>query len=135
MKPILANLLALFLIVSTSCQDTVSPTDNLNQAQKWIKGKWNLTAVSGMMINPTVPNVQLIVNNDQIILIQAGKQTDQVNFEIVETDYNLQLKTNAQLREDNWYVRDPALRISKNRMLLDAGMATDGPGFTFERVE
>ena len=135
MKSALANLLLLFLTVFTSCNDPVSLTDNLNQAKKWVNGKWNLTAVSAMVLNPVVPNVQLVVGNNQIIVIQDGKQTDQVNFDIVKTAYTLQLKTNAQPRADNWYVRDPALQISKNRMLLDAGMAIDGPGFTFERVE
>lgn len=134
MRYIISTLL-LVALGTTSCSEAVSPTTNLNQAKKWFNGKWNLVAVSTMVLNPAVPDVQLVVSGAQVAVIQDGKQIDKVNFEIVETAYNLQLKTDAQPREDNWYVRNPTLKISKNRMLLDAGMAADGPGFTFERLE
>ncbi|GAB3790528.1 hypothetical protein GCM10028818_60820 [Spirosoma horti] len=133
MKPTFVYLLLSILLFN--CHNSVSPTDSLGQANQWINGKWKLTAVSTMIPNPTVPNVQLLIGGNQIILIQDGKQTDQVNFEIIKTVYDLQLRTSAQPRADNWYIRNPALRLSKNQMFLDAGMANDGPGFNFERAD
>ncbi|GAB4019676.1 hypothetical protein [Spirosoma koreense] len=135
MKPGLTNLIFFLLLVPMSCQNTVSPTNDLDQAREWFNGKWNMTAVSSMILNPTVPNVQLIVDNNQIVVIQDGKQTGLVDFEIMKTAYNLQLITNAQPRAANWYVRNPALQIARNRLFLDAGVAVDGPGFTFERIK
>lgn len=135
MRHRISSLLLLMALEATSCSDTVSPTTDVSQAKKWFIGKWSLVAVSSMLPNPPVPNVQLFVSDNQVSVVQDGKQIDKVNYEISQTAYDLQLKTDAQPRKDNWYVRNPALRMSKNRMLLDAGMATDGPGFTFERVK
>lgn len=143
MKPILATLLFLLVIVSTNCQHTVSPessdtvdqnyTTDLNQGRKWFEGKWKLTTVSAMIPSPTVPDVQLIVNKNQITLIQDGKQTDQVSFEIIQTPYDFQLKTNSQYQ--NGYLGNSGLRISRNRLFIDKGMANDFPGFEFKRME
>ncbi len=85
--------------------------------------------------NPPIPNVQLLVNNNRITVIQNGKQIDQVNFEIIKMPGYLQLKTKAQPRADNWYVRDPSLQVSRNRLFLDTGVATDLPAFSFERIK
>lgn len=133
MKPILICLL--IAISFLGCHDSVSPTDSLGQANKWIIGKWRLTSVSAMVLNPKVPDVQLLIDSKRITLIQDGKQTDHVTFEIIKTAYDLQLRTSVRPRADNWYIRNPALRLSKNQMFLDTGMANDGPGFNFERKD
>jgi len=137
----------LFLIILgtiSSCKEKIAPsgaivngnyTENLRTAKKWINGKWNLVAVVASVPNPHVPNVQLIVNNRQITVIEDGKQIDKVNYEIIQTLYAFQLKTTAKPRSDNWYVRNPALQISENKMFLDLGSASDFPAFTFERIK
>lgn len=137
-------LLLVMLGALSGCKEKISPaetivnenyTEDLGKAKKWIDGKWNLVAVSAMIPNPAVPDVQLIVSNNQITIVEDRKQIDKVSYEIVQTAYALQLKTTAEPRSDNWYVRDPALQISENKMFLDAGRASDLPAFTFERVK
>ncbi|GAB3891095.1 hypothetical protein GCM10028803_02560 [Larkinella knui] len=144
MKPVLTKLLLLFLLIAAGCHHTVPPeqndpgdltyTDDLSQAQQWFEGKWKLTAVTAMVPNPPVPNVQLIVSNNQITVIQEGKQTDRVHFEIIKTTSTFQLKTDAQPREDNWYVRNPGLLVSSNRLFLNTE-GSDPSTFRFKRIE
>ncbi|CCH02176.1 hypothetical protein FAES_4176 [Fibrella aestuarina BUZ 2] len=122
-----------------SCHQAVTPPDayttDLVQAKVWFPGHWRLTKMYTMGSGSAVPNVQLIVTDDQQIrLVRDGKQTDLVSYKINETPYDFQLKTTAQPREDNWYLRDPSLRIAPNRLFLDTGMAGDLPGFLFERI-
>jgi len=145
MKNMTINLLLLLMLGAiSSCKDKVSPavasvnenyTSDLGKAKKWIVGSWKLVAVSVMVPNPAVPNVQLVVNNNQITVIEDGKQIDNVSYEIEKTASSMQLKTNAEPRTDNWYVRNPVLQISENKMYLDLGRAADLPAFDFERVK
>lgn len=128
----------------TSCHKTapIDPTSDplkehtqdLQQARTWLLGKWKLVKVSAMIPNPAVPAVELSIDENQISLIQGGIQRDKVDYEVVETTYGLLIKTNAQPREDNWYIRNPGLYINENRMFLDLGVATDGPGYEFVKV-
>ena len=142
MKTSTLKLVLLSILLCTGCTNSISPsedyTTNLEQAKKWFTGKWQLTKASSQTINPnpSIPDVQLIiVGSSQVAVIENGQEMDRVNFQIVETPYNLQLITNAQPRSNNWYVRNPALRISSNKLFLDTGMAVDLPNFEFERVK
>ena len=110
-------------------------TLDLQQAKRWIPGKWKLIKVAAMIPNHTVPNVELIIDENRISLIQDGMQTDQVDYTLVKTAYGLLLKTNAQPRADNWYVRDPSLLINQNRMYFDLGRAQDLPAYEFSKVQ
>lgn len=110
-------------------------TQDLQQAKMWLPGKWRLTKVSAMIPNPPVPNVELVIDEDQISVIEDGIQIDKVNYEIINTDYGLLIKTNAQPREDNWYVRNPALYINKIRMYFDLGTSQDMPGYEFKKID
>ena len=143
MKNIILCLLLLTVFGVTGCKKTteVDPegdprrvyTQELQQAQLWLPGKWKLVKVSAMVPNPPVPNVGLVIGAKQISLIQDGVQTDKVDFEVVKTE-GIMIKTNAQPRGDNWYIRNPVLYINKNRMFLDLGMAQDLPGYEFVKV-
>ncbi|WP_460982261.1 hypothetical protein [Spirosoma fluminis] len=69
MKSVLTNLFLLF--VMAGCQQPVHPkkddsadlqhTNKMSQAQQWFDGQWQLTAVTAMVSNATVPNVRLVV--------------------------------------------------------------------------
>ncbi|MVM35302.1 hypothetical protein GO755_35095 [Spirosoma sp. HMF4905] len=147
MKNSVLSLLLLVAFGITSCKKTaqvnpeLDPKDDpkkvytldLQQAKLWLPGKWKLVKVYASISNPPVPIVELVINENQISLIQDGIQTDKVDFDIVKTDYGLLIKTNAQPRADNWYVRNPGLYINKNRMFFDLGMAVDGPAYEFTK--
>ena len=145
MRLFLLNLSIILLTVSASCRHSIAPeqndtadynyTDDLNQAQTWFNGQWKLIAVSAMIPNPPVPNVQLVVTSNQITLVRDGKPIDQGHFEIIKTQNYIQLKTTVHPREDNWYIHDSGLRVSRNQLFLDTGMALDLPGYSFERVK
>jgi hypothetical protein len=109
-------------------------TLDLQQAKMWLPGKWKLIKVSAMIPNPPVPNIELIAGENQIIVMQDGIKIDQVDYEVIRTDYSLLIKTNAAPKADNWYVRNPSLYINKNRMYLDLGRAQDMPGYEFKKV-
>ncbi len=87
-----------------------------------------------MIPNPPVPNVELMVTVNQINVVLDGIQVDKVDYEIVKTEYGLQFKTKSQPKKDNWYVRDSDLYINSNRMLFDMGIAQDGPGYEYSKV-
>lgn len=144
MKNVILCLLLLVGFGITSCKETDEVdlpgddprrvyTQELQQAQLWLPGKWKLVKVSAMVPNPPVPKVELIIDENQIRLIQDDVQTDKVDYEIIN-DQGLLIKTTAQLREDNWYIRNPALYINENRMFFDLGMANDGPGYEFAKI-
>lgn len=132
----------------TGCKKTaqVDPTDNsidnplkfhtqeLQQAQLWLPGKWKLVKVIALAPKAPVPKVELIIDENQIRLIKDGVQTDKVGYEIIKTEYALRIKTTTQPREDNWYIRDPALYINENRMFFDLGIASDRGGYEFARI-
>jgi hypothetical protein len=148
MKNIILKLLILVAFGITSCNKTdkvdleLDPKDDplkeytqdLQQAKIWLPGKWKLLKVYAMILNPPVPNVELVIDENQIRVMQDGIQIDKVDYEIVKTDHGLLIKTNAQPRADNWYVRNPGLFINKNRMYLDLGRALDGPAYEFNKV-
>ncbi|QDK80061.1 hypothetical protein EXU85_16175 [Spirosoma sp. KCTC 42546] len=144
MKNSILSLLLLVALGIISCKKTaeVDPTAyplkeytlDLNQAKAWLPGKWKLIKVSAQILNPTIPNVELVIDENQINLIQDGIQTDKVDYTTVKTDYGLLIKTNAQPRGDNWYIRDPSLYINKDRMYLDLGRAQDLPAYEFSKV-
>ncbi|MGA0555344.1 hypothetical protein ACO2Q8_01750 [Larkinella sp. VNQ87] len=144
MKPVLKSLLLWLLIIVAGCHHAMTPeqdnpgdltyTDDLSQAQQWFNGRWELIAVTSMIPNPPVPKVQLVVGNNQITVIQEGKQTDQVNFEMIKIATFFQIETNAQPREDNWYIRNPGLQISSNRLFLNTG-GSDPSTFRFRRID
>lgn len=136
------SVLGLFVCVAFSlagCQKGVDPleehTQDVQQAKKWLPGRWKLIEVSVQTsTNPGVPNVNLVIDENQIRLIQNGRQTDEVDYEIVSVSNGLKINTNAQPRSDNWYIRNPSLYINKKRMFFDLGRAMDGPGFEFVKV-
>jgi hypothetical protein len=148
MKNIILKLLILVAFGITSCNKTdkvdleLDPKDDplkeytqdLQQAKMWLPGKWKLLKVYAMILNSPVPNVELVIDENQIRVMQDGIQIDKVDYEIVKTDHGLLIKTNAQPRADNWYVRNPGLFINKNRMYLDLGRALDGPAYEFNKV-
>jgi hypothetical protein len=148
MKNIILSLLLLIAFGVTSCNKTdkvdleLDPKDDplkeytqdLQQAKMWLPGKWKLLKVYAMILNSPVPNVELVIDENQIRVMQDGIQIDKVDYEIVKTDHGLLIKTNAQPRADNWYVRNPGLFINKNRMYLDLGRALDGPAYEFNKV-
>ncbi|GAB2550455.1 hypothetical protein [Spirosoma aerophilum] len=135
----------LILVLLAGCHPSVTPeesetadytyTEDLSRLKHGLNGKWTLIDVTAMIPNPAIPNVQLVVANNRITVIQDEKQIDQVSFEIIKTQNYLYLKTTAQPGKDNWYVRNPGLRVSSNRLFLDTGMATDLPGYMFKRIE
>lgn len=144
MKNIVLSLLLLIAFGSISCHKTaeIDPiayplkeyTLDLKQAKMWLSGRWKLIKVSTMIPNPTIPNVELIIDENQIRLIQDGIQTDNVDYTTIKTDSGLLIKTNAQPRADNWYVRNPGLYINQTRMYLDLGRAQDLPAYEFSKV-
>lgn len=143
MKLISARLLLLLIVSVMGCRDTIAPnesqsissyTTDLKQARKWFAGRWQLIAVTASIHNPAVADVQLVISNNQIAVVRDGQQIDNVTFDIEQTSYGLLLKTSAQPKQDNWYVRNPTLQIARNRLFLDTGIAQDLPGFTFVRI-
>jgi hypothetical protein len=139
MKTFLTKVLILLAFVVISCDKAVLPEEydpntEVSQAREWIDGKWKLTAVFAMIPNPPVPNVQLVISNNKISVIEDGQQIDQVEFELVQTLYSLQLKTTTQPKETNFYVGNSTLKISKDKLFLDRGMPVDLPGYEFLRV-
>ena len=140
MKTSTLKLLLLSILLFTGCTKSISPsedyTTNLEQARKWFTGNWKLTRISSQNLNPSIPDVQLIVvSSSQVAVIENGQEIDRVDFEIVEVPLNLQLRVNSQPRSSNQYVRSSSLRISKDKLFLDRGIAVDLPGFEFERVK
>ena len=138
MKNILLYLL--FLTISLgSCRDKSTPdgeyTTNIREAQKWVVGTWKLTNAVYQIPNTTIPNVNMTISGNKIRLLQDGKQIDNVDFEVIQTDHTLQLKTNAQRRQDNAYLHNLDIKISNNKMLLYIYNIADGPEYTFERVK
>ena len=87
-----------------------------------------------MIPNPPIPNVELMIDESHISLIQDGMQIDQVDYTLVKTASGLLIKTNAQPRADNWYVRDASLQINPHRIYLDLGRAQDLPAYEFSQV-
>lgn len=138
MKNVLLYVLLLMIGIS-SCRDKVTPdgeyATNVKEAQKWIFGTWKLTKVEVQIPDPTVPNVQMIISENKISLLQDGKQIDNVDFEIIKTDNSLQLKTNAQPRQDNVYLRNLDIQLSNSKMFLYIYNVADGPGYTFKKVK
>lgn len=145
MKHILLSLLLLVALGIISCNKTteVDPTLyplkeytlDLQQAKRWLPGRWKLVKVSLQIPNPTIPNAELVIDENQISLIQDGVQTDKVDYEIVKAGSGLLLNTSAQPREDNWYIRNPSLYINGSRMYLDLGRAQDLPAYEFNKIE
>lgn len=135
MRGIVLSIMVCVIFSLLSCHQDVDPikkhTQDVQEAKGWFLGRWKLVEVVVQLPNPTIPNVNLVVNENQIELLQDGKRTDLVNYEITSINNGLRITTNAQPRENNWYVRDPSLYINKKRMFLDLGMASDGPGFEF----
>ncbi|RZK67500.1 MAG: hypothetical protein EOO85_25450 [Pedobacter sp.] len=148
MKNIGLNLLLLVFFGIISCHKTteIDPilyplkeyTLDLQQAKIWLPGKWKLMRESSMLLNSTLPNVELIIDENQISVIEDGTQIDKVDYKIVKLEYQvgdyLQIHTNAQPRENNWYVRNPTLYINEDRMYFDLGRAQDLPAYEFSRV-
>lgn len=142
MKTLLCALLT-SLLMGCGPQDDTAPNCNVNtdytsdltSAKRWIIGEWRLTGVTAMSLNPTVGNVRLSFSQKgEVRTIKDDKLTETNRYEIVQTQYALLLKTDAEPRSDNWYVRDPVVRICTGQMFLDGGIANDGPGFTFQRI-
>ncbi|WP_461147395.1 hypothetical protein [Spirosoma pulveris] len=113
-------------------------TLDLQQAKTWLPGKWKLVKQSSMLLDANLPNVELLIDENQIKVIDEGTQIDKVDYELVKLAYQagpyLQLQTNAQPRENNWYVRNPSLYIKEDRMYFDLGRAQDLPAYEFNRV-
>ncbi|GAB4036300.1 hypothetical protein [Spirosoma gilvum] len=109
-------------------------TVDVQEAKAWLPGTWKLIKVYAMISNPAVPNVKLIINESQIRVLEDGNQIDKVDFELVKGGSSLGINTNAQPREDNWYVRNPGLYMNQKRMYLDLGRAMDGPAYEFYKV-
>lgn len=146
------NVIVLFLLIlgSIGCADKVAPeeqgTTSTLQAKEWIDGKWDLVGISGGYVsvqpnpNPPAPGpkefvLQLTMKNGRMIVVDKGKKTIQVGFEIVQTAYGLRFKTNVPPQDDRWYLRDSGLKISRNKLFLDTGIAHDSFGYYFERIE
>ncbi|OJW76279.1 hypothetical protein [Spirosoma sp. 48-14] len=70
-------------------------TQNLQQAQDWLPGKWKLAKVYAMIPEPAVPNVELVVDTSQIRVIEDGSQIDVVDYALVKRDSSLIIQTNA----------------------------------------
>lgn len=106
------------------------------QAQQVIVGRWHLTKLIVSIPNPPVPDLDLLIDPDGHITVQEnGQLTAQVSYQIEAAPYNtLLLKTDAQPRPDNWFFRNPAVRLCQGQLLLDAGIAQDLPGYEFHRV-
>ncbi|UFH54611.1 hypothetical protein [Spirosoma sp. KNUC1025] len=148
MKNIALPLLLLITFGNISCHKTaqIDPTLyplkeytlDLQQAKAWLPGKWKLTKESSILLNTTLPNVELVIDENQIRVVQDGIQIDKVDYALVKIDYQassyLQINTNAQPREDNWYVRNPVLYINKDRMYFDLGRAQDLPAYEFNKT-
>lgn len=133
-------LLLILLLAASGCRDEEKTLDgefttNLKEAQKLFTGTWKLIQVKAMIPNPPIPNVQMVISGNQITLLQDDKQTDKVEYDIVKNDDFLILITNALPRSDNWYLRNPVIKISSNQLFLDTGMAMDLPGYTFEKIK
>ncbi|WP_266368205.1 hypothetical protein [Tellurirhabdus rosea] len=123
----------------TACNGFLTPDDkyttSVAKARRWLVGEWKLTKVSAMMPNPPVPNVRLVASEEAIIVFKDGKEIDRVGYELSRKDDYLELKTSAEPKADNWYVRNSTAKVARNRLFLDTGMAFDAPGYEFERIE
>lgn len=147
------SILFLLLVGATGCGDKVAPeervTTSILQAKEWIDGKWGLVGISGgyreyvsvepgpkpPAPNPKESSLQLIISNGRMTVIDKGKPTIQVNFEITPTSYGLRFKTNAPPEVGRWYLLDSDMKLSRNKLFLDTGIAHDLLGYHFERVE
>lgn len=119
-----------------SCDVNTNYTANANEAKHWIVGEWKLVAVTAMVLNPPVENLRLVFStNRDVTIIRDDKPIETVQYEVLSIQNQLFLKTPAEPRADNWYVRSPALRICSDELFLDGGIAMDGPGYKFRRVK
>lgn len=152
MKNALLSCLLLLVFGIASCHKTteaepeLDPKDNplkehtldLQEAKLWFPGKWKLVKAYTMLPYPTLPKVELVIDDAQISLLEDGTQIDKVDYEIVKLEYHagyyLKINTNAQRRENNDYVQNPSLYINKNRMYFDLGRAQDGAAYEFKKL-
>jgi len=143
------SILFLLLLGATGCRDKVAPDErvatSIQQADAWIDGKWGLVGISGYVSvqpdpKPPAPKsedagLQLIISNGRMTVLDKGKPTIHVNFEITPTSYGLRFKTNAPPEVGRWYLLDSDLKLSRNKLYLDTGISHDSPGYAFERIE
>lgn len=150
MRYVTVRILFLLLLGATSCRDKVAPDErvatNTLQANEWIDGKWGLVSISGGYVSfkpgpkppapkPKESGLQLIINNGRMMVLDKGKPTIHVNFEITPTSYGLRFKTKARPEVGRWYLLDSDLKLSRNELFLDTGISHDSPGYAFERIE
>ena len=105
-----------------------------------IMGIWQLKKVSAMIPNPPVPNVSVIflpASQVQIAkddkLIYKGAYELKENISPIDTTYWVNIPSwNYQTMGDN-YVRG-TIRMCNTQLLIDDGMAADGPGYYYTKV-
>lgn len=121
--------------ITTTCNANTDYTKDADQARKWIVGDWKLVRVTTMIPNPTVDNVVLkFSDTGQISISKDDKLKATHTYQIADVQGNLILKTDAEPTGENWYVRNPMVRICSSELFLDGGIAYDGPGYTFQRI-
>lgn len=105
-----------------------------------IVGIWKLKKVSAMIPNPPVPNVsitftsasQVQIAKDDKLLYKGPFEWQEIDS-LTETFQILNIKSwDYQTLGDN-YIRG-AIRMCNTQLLIDDGMAADGPGYFFVKI-
>lgn len=121
----------------------------LENAKKWIVGKWQLKAMITMIQNSEVPNYQVefkedggvfvskageLIYTDAYSLIE-GEQFENPAIQII-TDNLMPNSTEGDLVIGNeGSIIKGWVRICENELMLDHGIAFDAPGYLFRKME
>lgn len=121
-----------------------SQADNpptLDNAKKWIVGKWQLKSMITMMPNTQVPNYQIEFKEDGGVFVNlAGVAVYTDAYSVVETVENnfssIKMVTDNLMDFSNEHnIVKGTIRICEKELMLDQGIAFDAPGFLFRKIE
>jgi hypothetical protein len=121
-----------------------SQADNpptLENAKKWIIGKWQLKSKITMIPNAQVPNYQIEFKEDGgvfVTLVGVSVYTDAYSLvENVENNYrSIKMVTDNLMDFSNEHnIVKGTIRVCEKELMLDQGIAFDAPGFLFRKLE
>jgi len=116
---------------------------SLENARKWIEGKWQLKGMITMLPTTEVPNIKIEFKEDGgVFVTHAGKnvfsnaysinETIENGFRhlIISTDF---ISTNGDFNEYNFL--KGTIRICEKELMIDNGIAFDAPGYLLRKIK
>ena len=118
----------------------------IEDARKWIVGKWQLKGIISMMPSMEVPNIKVeFLADGGVFVTNAGKTVFTNAYSIndmTENDYSyINVTTDAMtitdgigqdVNQDNFL--KGTIRICENELMIDNGIASDAPGYLFRKI-